>query len=233
MAAFNKRLAGQVKQARIDLGDRLRGYFLTGVVVAAPILITALLISSVVGWVDSWFQPLFPQTWRRIAVPGLGLAVAVTGLTLLGAITANVAGRWILRLWEAVLLRVPVIKSIYGPVKQVFETVIGPDALSFREVVLAPYPHAQSRVLAFVTAVAPAEVSAALGESDADPIVSVFVPTSPNLYAGFLLMLPRSSLIAVELSVDEAVRTIVSMGIANGRDQPERSSSIAASRSNI
>ena len=211
--------------SRRSLGDMVKTYFLTGVVVAAPVIITAFLFVSLVSWVDGLVRPLLPAAWLKFAVPGIGLALVFTGLVLLGAITANVIGRWLVRVWDALLLRVPFISTIYRPVKQVFETVIGPGAMSFREVVLAPYPHPDSRCLAFVTAEAPASLAASSGF--AEPQVFVFVPTAPNLYAGFVMLLPRSALKPVDMSVDDAIRTIVSLGIAH---QPERKKAIAASR---
>lgn len=204
-------------QGRRSVGQILRGYFLTGLVVAAPVIITAYFLTFVIESVDSLVRPFFPQQFARFGVPGLGLLVVVMSLTLLGAITANVIGRWLLRIWDALLLRVPIVRAIYRPVKQMFDTIIGPDSQSFREVVLAPYPHPDSWAIAFVTSPAPPQVSKALagkGAAEYEARVTVYVPTAPNLYAGYLLILPRSALRPLDMSVDEAIRTIVSMGTA-------------------
>ncbi|MCH8685218.1 DUF502 domain-containing protein [Pedomonas mirosovicensis] len=202
--------------------QRLRTYFLTGIVVAAPVLITLYLISSVIGAIDELVTPLLPPEVRRIGVPGIGVAVVVIGLTLLGAVAANVIGNWLLKIWEYLVNHTPVIRAIYRPVKQVFETVIGPGGMSFREVVLVEYPSDGRWVLGFVTAKAPAAVAAELAPGDdGDELVSVYLPTAPNLYAGFLLFQPRSRLKHLDMSVDEAVKLMVSAGIAGQGDKPK------------
>lgn len=206
------------------LRQRLRRYFLTGVVVAAPVLITAYFVSSVIGAIDGWIQPFLPPTLHQYAVPGIGLLIVILGLTLLGAITANVVGRWLLAGWESLLSRMPVIRTIYRPLKQVFETVIGPGGMSFREVVLVEYPRDGIWVIGFVTSTAPNSIAHSIGED----VVSIYLPTSPNLYAGYLLFLPRAKVKPLEMTIDEAIRLVVSAGIAG---QPERMSSTAASRS--
>lgn len=201
----------EIDEPRTTLRQHLRNWFLTGIVVAAPVLITGYLVSTIVGAIDEQITPLLPPEIRKLALPGIGLLIVVVGLTLLGAVTANVIGRWLLAGWEILLNRTPVIRAIYRPVKQVFETVIGPGGMSFREVVLVEYPSPGLWVIGFVTAPAPADVARTMGGEE---VVSVYLPTAPNLYAGYLLFQPRSRLKPLKMDVDEAVRLVVSAGIA-------------------
>lgn len=211
---------------RKTVRQSLRAYFLTGIVVAAPVLITLYLLTSVIGAIDGLITPLLPPEMARIGVPGIGVLVVVVGLTLLGAVTANVIGNWLLKMWEYLLNHTPVIRAIYRPVKQVFETVIGPGGMSFREVVLIEYPAQGRWVTGFVSAVAPKDIAdhvrRDLGCDEADEVVSVYVPTAPNLYAGFVVFQPRSRLRHLDMPVEDGVKLVVSFGIAgqpNGMDK--------------
>jgi uncharacterized membrane protein len=183
----------------------LRRYFLTGVVAAVPLIVTLWVVQAVVRTVDAWVTPLLPEAITALAVPGLGLLLALIGLTLLGVVTANVFGRYLLQAMDRLLMRIPFIGGIYKPMRQVLES-FRPGARSFRSVVLVAYPHPGTQSLAFVTADAPAEVGAGK--------VAVFVPTSPNLYAGFLLFVDESKLTPLAMSVEEAIRLQVSAGMA-------------------
>ncbi len=227
MSSTAPRLGDHVRRVQASLSARLRTYFLNGLVLTAPILITAYLVITTIRLIDGWVEPLFPPAWRSFAVPGLGLLLVISALTLLGAVLGNVMGRWLVTLWEGLVTRLPVIRSIYNPVKQVFDTVISPDATSFREVVLAPFPHPGVRSIAFVTGKAPPSVGSAM-HSD-EEWVYVYIPTAPSAYAGFLTVMLRSQLIAIDMPVDEALSTVVSLGIAG--TQPERNKGTAASRS--
>jgi uncharacterized membrane protein len=189
------------------LSGRLRTYFLTGVVVAAPLVISGALVIWVINSIDNVVRPLLPQQLAPFALPGLGLVLAILGLTLLGAITANVVGRFLLRIGDDVLSRLPLIGSIYRPMRQMFDTLVKPGGRSFREVVFFEYPRAGAWTLAFVTGDSPA----ALGPDH----VCLFVPTSPNLYAGFLIHVPRTDTRPAGMSVEEALSFQVSMGLAS------------------
>jgi uncharacterized membrane protein len=184
----------------------LRTYFLTGIVVAAPLVISGSVVVWLIRLVDDAVRPVLPQELAPFAIPGFGLALAVVSLTLLGAVTANVVGRFLLRMGDDVFSRVPILGNLYRPVRQVFDTLVKPGARSFREVVMVEYPRKGTWVLAFVTGPAPP----AAGED----MLSVFVPTSPNLYAGFLIFVARSETKASGLSVDDAVKFQLSMGLA-------------------
>jgi uncharacterized membrane protein len=203
------------------LSGRLRTYFLTGVVVAAPLVISGALVVWVINSIDNLVRPLLPQQLAQFALPGIGLVLAVIGLTLLGAITANVVGRFLLRIGDDVLSRLPVIGSIYRPMRQMFDTLVKPGGRSFREVVFFEYPRPGAWCLAFVTSDSPD----ALGPDH----VCLFVPTSPNLYAGFLIHVRRSSTRPAGMTVEEALKFQVSMGLASSESEDRAISSQVAS----
>ncbi len=190
------------KMEKATVSRLLRRYFLTGVVAAVPLVVTFWLVRAVVRFVDALVAPLLPAP----VLPGVGVLLAFLGLTLLGLVTANVAGRYLLNLMDQWLARIPVVGNIYKPVRQMFET-FRPGARSFRSVVLVDYPHPGTQSLAFITADAPAEIGAGK--------VAVFVPTSPNLYAGFLLFVDEAKLTPLGMSVEDAIRLQVSAGMAN------------------
>jgi len=147
-------------------------------------------------------------------LPGLGLVLALLVLVATGALAANFLGRRLVAAWEAVLRRVPVVRSVYGAVKQVAETLFSARGQSFRKVLLVEYPRRGCWTLAFLTGDAAPEVERRTGE----PMVSVFVPTTPNPTSGFFLMVPRREVVELEMSVDEGLRLLLSMGVvAPGR----------------
>ncbi len=188
---------------------QLRFYFLTGVVVAAPLVITAWLVHSVIKSVDEWVEPLLPADISRLAVPGLGLLLAAVGVTLLGALTANVIGRYIVSHGDRLIARVPLFGAIYRPVRQVFDALMKPGGQSFREVVLIEYPGPGSESLAFVTGNAP--------EIFGTDKVIVFLPTSPSIYTGFLLYVSRDKLKPLDMTVENAIQMVISAGLAGGK----------------
>jgi len=190
---------------------RLQAYLLTGIIVAAPILITYYVIASVITTIDDWVRPLLPDHIRAVAVPGLGVLAVLLGLILLGAVTANFAGRFLVEAWEEAVARLPLVRTIYRPLKQVFVTLMTPGSASFREVVLVEYPRDGIWVYGFVSA--PLRDPDDAGFADAG-MISVYLPTSPNLYAGYLILIARDRLRPTSLSVDEAIRRIASAGLA-------------------
>jgi uncharacterized membrane protein len=194
-----------IPQMRRTVSGRLRTYFLTGIVVAAPLVISGALVIWVINSIDALMRPFLPASLAGIALPGLGLVIGILGLTALGFITANVVGRFLLRISDDVLGSLPLIGNIYRPIRQVFDTLVKPGARSFREVVLVEYPRTGVWTLAFVTGDAPA----AAGEDH----LSLFVPTSPNLYAGLLIFVPRNSIKPSGISVEDAVTFQMSMGL--------------------
>jgi uncharacterized membrane protein len=191
----------------------LKTYLVTGLLVWIPLTITFLVLRVIVSLVDQTLllipRPFRPETLLGFNIPGLGIVLALVVLVLTGLIVANLLGRRIISTWERQLGRVPVIGAIYRGSKQVTETLLAPDSKSFRKVVLIRWPHRDSRALAFVTGSTLGEVQDRITEN----VVCVFLPTTPNPTSGFILMVPRDDIIELEMTVDEAFRMIVSLGV--------------------
>jgi len=196
------------------LMEHLRGYFIAGILVTGPIALTLYLVWTFVNFIDNSVGHILPdeynpQTYLSFHVPGLGLILAVVGLTLIGAATAGVLGRVLLRLSERFLARMPVVRGIYGAVKQIFETVLAKQSNSFREVVLIEWPRIGVWTIGFVTAAVEGEVSKLAGK---DP-VSIYVPTTPNPTSGYLVFIPRRDVVTLAMSVEDAIKYVISTGI--------------------
>jgi uncharacterized membrane protein len=193
---------------------RLRNYFLTGLVVAAPIVLTIYVTSWFVELVDTWFVPLVPEAYRPekylpFNVYGTGLLIALVLLTLLGALTANIFGRAILNFAERLVERMPIVRSIYGALKQIFETVISSSTPSFREVGLIEYPRKGCYAVVFVVSQGGSIVGQPLGKD----LAAVFLPTSPNTITGLLLYVPRDELTILDMTIEEGAKLVVSAGL--------------------
>jgi len=202
---------------------RLRTYFLTGIVVAAPLAITFYLAWAFVTTVDDKITPLIPEkynpeTYLPFGVPGLGLIIVIVFLTLLGALAANLFGRTLIRLGERMLDRMPVIRSVYGTLKQIFETVVSQHSNSFKEVVLVEYPRKGLWAIAFVTSDTKGEID----EKTEGRMVNVFLPTTPNPTSGFLLFVPREGLISLDMTVDDGIKYVISAGLVTPARRPSR-----------
>jgi len=188
----------------------LKKYFITGLLVWLPLTITYWVIRFIVTAMDDTLPTWLTPSWVKIYhVPGFGLVMAAVIVLLTGVLTANIVGAWLLKLWEAVLKRIPIVSTIYSSVKQVSDTVLSPNGQAFRKAVLVQYPRNGCWTIAFVTGSPGPGVAEHLpGEH-----VSVYVPTTPNPTSGFFLILPKSEVIEVEMSVDTALKYIVSMGV--------------------
>jgi uncharacterized membrane protein len=200
-----------------NLGARLRGYFFAGVLVTAPIAITVyiawLLISFVDERVFSVIPPEYnPETYLPFSVPGIGLVLMLLFLTVVGAVAAGYVGKLLLRLSERALNRMPIVRSIYGTAKQLVETVISNKSSAFREVVLVEYPRKGVWTIAFLTGGTIDEVTE-IADATGRGMVNVYVPTTPNPTSGFLLFLPESEVYRLPLSVEEALKLVLSGGI--------------------
>jgi uncharacterized membrane protein len=213
---------------RISLGARLRAYFLAGVIVTAPIGITVLLIWQFISFLDSHVASLIPErynpeTYLPFSVPGLGLLVTIAFLTLVGFLAAGLAGRTLVRLGERLLSRMPVVRSVYGTLKQIFETVLAQSSRSFREVVLVEYPRRGIGAIAFVTGSSRDEASSPAEKE----LVHVFLPTTPNPTSGFLLFVPREDLVHLDMTVEEGMKLVISGGIVGPRVEFETLATLA------
>lgn len=200
----------------MSLAARLRAYFFAGVLITAPVSITIYLAWLFISTIDREVKALVPAAYwpeeiLHVGIPGIGLVVALVGLTLIGMFTAGFIGRFVTRLFDALLARMPVVNGIYGALKQILETVLAKKSQAFREVVLIEYPRAGMHTIAFVTGAAAPQVGEALGAGG--EILSVFVPTTPNPTSGFLLFLPRAEVLTLPMSVDDGLKYIVSTGI--------------------
>ena len=202
------------------LGGRLRGYLLAGVLVTAPLGVTLLLAWWIITFIDERITPLIPaqynpESYLPFSLPGLGLVVLVIFLTLIGALTAGFLGRWVIHTGERVLNRMPVVRSIYSAVKQIFETVLAQQSNAFREAVLVEYPRRGIWAIGFITGTTKGEVQNLTEETT----VNIFLPTTPNPTSGFLLFIPREEVIPLDMSVEEAVKMVISGGIVTPPDR--------------
>jgi uncharacterized membrane protein len=211
-----RRTQNAVRTARRKTLEALRNWFFTGIVVGAPIGITIWLVWSFVSFVDNRIKPLIPYEWNpetylKFALPGLGIVIAVVGLTALGALTANLIGKSMLGFGERLLARVPLVRSIYSAVKQVFETFASNEASSFKEAVLIEYPGPGLWAIGFITSRTPgAEITEKIGEA-----IGVMLPTSPNPAMGHLVYVTPDKIKKLDMSVDKAARLVISFGILN------------------
>ena len=199
----------------------MKKYLIAGLLVWLPLAITAWVLLWLIGTMDGMFRGLLTglQTVLPAAIGGaleqlrhiplLGAVVMVLLLLATGIFATNIFGQWWVRQWDRLLSRIPIVKSIYSSVKQVSDTLFSTDGNAFREAVLVQYPHQGSWTIAFVTGRPSSEVAGHL----AGEHVSLYVPTTPNPTSGFFLMMPRSAVHVLHMSVDEALKYIISMGV--------------------
>jgi len=192
----------------------LRRYLIAGLLVWIPLAITFWVLSLLVELMDQSLL-IVPARFRSDALlgfhlPGLGAVLTLAILLATGAIAANFFGKRLLAVWESLVGRIPIVRSIYGGVKQISDTLFSPDGKAFRRAVLVRYPHPGAWTVALVTGSPEHEVTDHLGHDQ----VAVFVPTTPNITAGFFLIVPRSDTFELQMSVDQALKYIISMGVA-------------------
>lgn len=202
------------------LGARVRRWFLTGILVTAPIGITLYLAWIFLVFVDSKVTPLIPyqynpNTYLPFSMPGLGLLIAVVFFIIVGWFARNIFGRIVIRVSEAILDRLPVVRTIYYALKQIFETLMTSKSQAFREVVLFEYPRKGVWALGFVTGVTAGEPKRMLNSD----YVNVYLPTTPNPAQGFLLFVPRHELIPMKMTIEEGLKMAVSGGIIAPTDK--------------
>lgn len=216
-------------------GARLRNYFLTGLIVAGPVAITLWLTWSFVTWVDGLIRPFVPQqylpeTYLPWRVPGTGLIIAFVGLTILGFLAANLVGRTLVEMGEALLNRMPLVRSLYKGLKQVFETLFSESGSSFRKVGLIEFPSPGMWSLVFLSQPASANVAERL-PAGAGEHLSVFMPCTPNPTTGFFFYVPRARIIELDIPVEAAAKLIMSAGMIQPEavdDQQKKLAALAA-----
>ena len=222
------RIKLSAKKKSLSLPQRMRAYFITGILVVAPVSITLYLAWIFIGFVDNRITPLIPlqynpETYLPFALPGLGLLILVVTLILVGAATAGFIGRLWARLSEQILGRMPVIRNIYGAVKQILETVLAQQSKAFREAVLVEYPRRGIWAIAFITGRTEGEVQNITEEE----CINIFLPTTPNPTSGFLLFVPKKDLVHLDMNVEEAIKMVISGGIVTPPDRrPESEKAI-------
>lgn len=193
---------------------RLRGYLFAGIVVTAPISITIYLTYVFLTFVDSKVTGLLPQDWYdalygATTFPGIGLVISITGFILIGWFATNFLGRLIIRISEYIVDRMPVVRTLYSAIKQIFETIMASQSTAFREVVMMEYPRKGVWSIGFITGTSEGQIQK-LTEAET---MNVFVPTTPNPTSGYLLFVPRDELKFLDMSVEEGVKLVVSAGI--------------------
>jgi uncharacterized membrane protein len=199
----------------------VKKYLIAGLLVWLPLAVTIWVLQAVLGllngvfvWLLSGSQAVLPDGSHAFIellqrIPGLGVIVLAIGLLLTGMLATNVAGQWALRQGHQLLNRIPIVKSIYSSVQQVSDTLFSSSGNAFREAVLVQYPREGTWTIAFVTGKPGGEAANHLPGD----YISVYVPTTPNPTSGFFLMLPREDAIALAMSVDDALKYVISMGV--------------------
>lgn len=195
----------------------LKTYLLTGLLVLLPIAVTFWVLDLVLGLMDRTLT-LLPDAWQPeqlfgFHIPGLGAVLSLGLIFAVGLSVRNFIGQTLVNSWEALLRRIPVIGALYSSVKQVSDTLLASDGHAFRRSVLIQYPRKGLYTLAFLTGTPSKIISKHLPDSEQENYISVYVPTTPNPTSGFLLLLPRSEVVELELSVESALKYIVSMGV--------------------
>ncbi len=193
---------------------RLRRYFLTGVLVTAPISITIYLTYIFLTFIDSKVVHLLPKDWYEALyggtiIPGVGLIIVIAVFILIGWFATNFLGRLVIRISEYIVDRMPVIRTLYSAIKQIFETIMASQSNAFREVVMLEYPRRGVWSIGFVTGTTKGEAQ----ELTDEETVNVFVPTTPNPTSGYLLFVPKTQLKYLNMSVEDGVKLVVSAGI--------------------
>jgi uncharacterized membrane protein len=197
----------------------MKRYFITGLLIWVPLGITLWVLDLLIGTMDQSLTVL-PASWQTeawlgVRIPGLGVILTLVVIVLTGMFGANFFGQKIIDFWERQLIRIPVVKTIYGSVKQVSDTILSGNGHAFRKVLMVRYPHPQAWSLAFQTNV-PNEVMRVLP----DEHVAVFIPTTPSPVNGFYFYVKKSEVIELNMSVDRALKYIVSMGVASSEARP-------------
>ncbi len=201
---------------------KLRTYFLAGLVVTAPLAITLWLTWWFVSLFDQWIKPFLPavynpDTYLSFSVPGVGLVVTLFLITVIGALAANLVGKTLLGYWERFLGRMPVVRSLYRGIKQIFQTAVSQSGSNFKQVGMIEYPRRGVHVVVFI---ARELDSGEIGREPGTTLYSAFMPTTPNPTSGFLFFLEKQEVTILDITVEEGAKLVISAGLVTpGHDE--------------
>lgn len=199
----------------------IRRYLVAGLLVWLPLVATVLVVRLLVQWLDHSLlllpQDYHPENLLGFSIPGLGVVLSLLIVFLTGVVAANLFGRKLVSLWELVLSRIPLVRSVYSAVKQLVETMFADNGQSFRKVLLVEFPRRGVWTLAFLTGTEQGEAQRLTGRD----VVNVYIPTTPNPTGGYFVMVPKEDIRELEMSVDEGLKMLLSMGaVVPGTDKP-------------
>src|SRR5262245_34677207 len=228
------KLAFEAPPEPLHAGARVRNYFLTGLVVVGPVSITLYTAWYFINIIDNWVKPYIPriynpESYLPFPVPGVGLLFAIIGLTLIGALAANLLGRSLISAGELMLGRMPIVRNVYQGLKQIFESVVtaSTPSQSFQKVALLEFPSKGIWSLVFVTGDAAEQIA---NEVPGEDLISVFMPTGMIPPSGFVCFVPRASVVPVRMSVEDAAKIIISAGMVNPETQARLKDMVAKAR---
>ncbi len=216
-------LFGALEPTSSHIGARLRGYFLTGLIVVGPVAITIYVAWWFINLVDGWVKPLIPQsylpeTYLPYSIPGVGLIVGILALMLIGALTANLFGRTIVSYGEMMLDRMPVVRGVYRLLKQIFTTVFSKTGTSFKRVGLIEFPRRGLYAVVFISGEPPTDVREKMGLGE--ELVTVFMPNAPNPTTGFVMFMPAKDIILLDMAVEDGAKLVISLGLVGPPEDP-------------
>lgn len=202
------------KPKRLSLWGWLRGRFLAGMVIAAPIAVTIYVLQFLISFIDNRVRPLLPpllqpETYTNYAIPGFGVLVMIVALTILGAVATNLIGRSVISAADRIMTRLPIVRNVYAAFKQLTEVLANNQQASYDRVVMVEYPKLGSWCIGFVSTSAQGEIRNRLGAD----YIGVFVPTTPNPTSGFLIYVRATECIDLDMSVEEGAKMILSAGL--------------------
>ncbi|ODR94272.1 hypothetical protein AUC69_03365 [Methyloceanibacter superfactus] len=207
---------GALEPTSSHFGARLRGYFLTGLIIVGPVAITVYVVWWFINLVDGWVKPLIPQSYLPdnflpFHIPGVGMIVGILALMLVGALAANLFGRTIVSYGEMMLDRMPVVRGVYRLLKQIFTTIFSSPALRSSAWGSSSFPGRGLYAVVFVSGEPPAEVKQKIGNGE--KLMTVFMPNAPNPTTGFVLFMPAKDVTVLDMSIDDGAKLVISAGL--------------------
>ncbi|MEI8320461.1 MAG: DUF502 domain-containing protein [Alphaproteobacteria bacterium] len=200
-----------------SLLSRVQRYFFSGLLLLTPLILTLYLVVWFIDMTDSLVRPLFPSEWIVFHqyIPGYGLVILLIGSTLVGLLAKGFLGRYIIRHGEQLLEKMPIVRGLYSTIKQLSQAVLDKESSSFKEVGLIEYPRKDTWCLCFITGQTEGEVKGCFKE----PMVNVFIPTTPNPTSGFLLFVPKKDIEILQMSVEEGLKMVISTGVITPKEK--------------